>query len=90
MTTKAISRIPIRRIPRDQMIEEKRSVVEGYEREHGMSSDEMADRVDRDSIVPTVEVMKWYQAYDVLKSLLETTPTTGTPGTITETFTTAD
>ena len=32
----------------------------------------------------------WYHAYDVLKFYLETTPTTGTPGATTETFTTAD
>ena len=32
----------------------------------------------------------WYHAYDGLKFYLETTPTTGTLGATTETFTTAD
>lgn len=90
MTAKAISRIPIRRMSRQEMIEEKQRVVNGYERRYGMSSEEMTGRVDRDEIVPTLVVMTWYQTYDVLKSLLEPTHTGGTRGTITKTYTIAD
>ena len=90
MTTKAISRIPVRRMSRQEMIEEKQRIVNGYERRYGMSSEEMTDQVDRDSIMPTIEVMTWYQTYDVLKSLLELTHTDGTRGTITAPFTIAD
>ena len=90
MTTKAISRIPVRRMSRQEMIEEKRRIVKGYERQYDMSSEDMTDRVDRDSIVPTIEVMTWYQTYDVLQSLLKMTHTDGTRGTITKTYTVAD
>ena len=90
MTTKATSRIPIRRMSRQEMIEDKQRIVTGYERRYGMSSKEMTDGVDRDLIVPTIEVMTWYQTYDVLQSLREMTHTDGTLGTITDTFTSAD
>ena len=90
MPAKKIERIPVRVAPREQFIAEKRRIVEEYERRYGMSSAEMAELVDNDAIVPTIEVMTWYQAYDGLLFFLETTPTTGTPGTTTETFTTAD
>ena len=55
-----------------------------------MSSSEMADLVDRDAVVPTIEVITWYQAYDALQFFLETIPTTGTPGTTTEAFMNVD
>ena len=90
MPAKKIERIPVRVAPREVFIAEKRAIVAEYEQCHGMSSAEMAALVDNDAIVPTIEVMTWYQAYDVLQFLIETTPTTGTPGTTTETFTTAD
>ena len=47
----------------------------------------MAELVDDDAIAPTIEMIKWYHAYDGLKFLLASTSTTGTPGTITETLT---
>ncbi len=90
MPAKKIERIPVRVAPREEFIAEKQAIVEEYEQRYEMSSSEMAALVDNDAIVPTIEVMTWYQAYDVLKFLIETTPTTGTPGTNTETFTTAD
>ena len=90
MPAKKIERIPVRVAPREQFIAEKRRIVAECEERYGMSSAEMAELVDNDAVVPTIEVMTWYQAYDVLQYLIETTPTTGTPGTTTETFTTAD
>ena len=89
MSAKKIERIPVRAAPREWFIAEKRRVIAEYEQRYEMSSEEMTRLVDQDAIVPTSEVMTWYQAYDVLKYLIETTPTTGTPGTTTETFTTA-
>ena len=90
MPAKKIERIPVRVAPREEFIAEKRRVVAEYERRYEMSSAEMAAKIDSDAIVPTIEMIKWYHAYDGLKFFLETTPTTGTPGTTTETFTTAD
>ena len=90
MPAKKIERIPVRVAPREVFIAEKRAIVEEYEQRYEMSSEEMAALVDNDAIVPTIEVMKWYHAYDGLKFFLETTPTTGTRGITTETFTTAD
>ena len=90
MPTKKLEHIPVRVAPREVFIAEKRRIVAECEQRYGMSSDEMTALVDNDAIVPTIELMTWYQAYDVLQFLLETTPTTGTPGTTTGTFTTAD
>ena len=90
MPTKKLERTPVRVAPREVFIAEKRRIVAECEQRYGMSSDEMAALVDNDAIVPTIELMTWYQAYDVLQFLLEMTPTTGTPGTTTGTFTTAD
>ena len=90
MPAKKIQRTPVRVAPREVLIAEKRAIVKECEQRYQMSSEEMAALVDNDAIVPTIEVMTWYQAYDVLQFLIETTPTTGTPGTTTETFTTAD
>ena len=85
-----IPRIPVRVAPRAQMIAEHRQALAEYEKQHGMSSAEMAALVDEDAIIPTIEVMEWYQTYDVLQFLIETTPTTGTPGTTTGVFTTGE
>lgn len=84
-----IPRTPVRVAPRAQMIAEHRQALAEYEKQHGMSSAEMAALVDEDAIIPTLEVMEWYQTYDVLQFLIETTPTTGTRGTTTGMFTTA-
>ena len=89
MPAKKLERTPVRVAPREVFIAEKRSIVAEYERRYEMCSAEMAALVDGDAIVPTIEMMTWYQAYDVLQFLIETTPTTGTPGITTETFTTA-
>ena len=90
MATNKQQRIPVRAESREKFIEEKRRVVDEYEKRYDMTSEEMADLVDRDAIVPTAEVIQWYRAYAGLKFFLETTPTAGTPGTTTGTFTSAD
>ncbi len=83
-TAKTANKIPVRYMSLAEMIEEQRRIVEKYEQSYDMLSAELADLVDRDAIEPTIEVMTWYQAYDVLQFLIATTPTTGTRGTITE------
>ena len=90
MATTKKQRIPVKVEPREQFIEEKRRIVADYEKRYQMTSAEMADFVDRDAIIPTIEVLQWYRAYDGLKFFLETTPTAGTPGTTTGTFTNVD
>ena len=74
MSTKKIERIPVRVAPREVFIAEKQAIVAEYERRYEMSSEEMAVLVDNDAVVPTIEMMTWYQAYDVLQFLIETTP----------------
>ena len=80
-------RIPVREIPRDQLVAEKRRMIAEYEERYEMSSAEMAALVDSDAIVPDIEVIKWYHAYNGLNFLLSTTPTTGTARTTTKTLT---
>lgn len=72
-------RIPVRTESRETFIEEKLRIVEEYEKRYEMTSEEMADLVDRDATIPTIEVIQWYRAYDVLQFFLETagTPTFG-------------
>ena len=84
------SGIPVRVAPREVFIAEKRAIVAEYEQIYEMSSEEMAAKIDNDEIVPSIEMIKWYHAYDGLKFYLEMTPMTGILGTTTETFTTAD
>ena len=84
--------IPVRHISAAELpagIAEKRRVLQEYEQRYELSSAEMVDLVDRDAIVPDIEVIKWYQTYDALQFLLAMTPTTGTHGTTTRPFTTA-
>ena len=90
MPAKKIQRTPVRVAPREVFIAEKRAIIAECEQRYEMSSEEMAALVDNDAIVPTIEVMTWYQAYDGLKFFLEMTPTTGTPGTITGPSTKSD
>ncbi len=72
------------------LIATNRRKIDEYEQRYELPRARMAELVDWDAIIPSIEVIKWYHGYDVLKSLLEITPTTGTHGTTTETFTTAD
>ena len=84
-----IPRIPVRVVARPRMVEEHRQALAEYERQHGMSSAAMAALVDEDEIIPTIEVIEWYQTYDELQFLIATPPTTGTRGTTTGMFTSA-
>ena len=90
MPNKHQARIPVRIAPRSELIAEKQRIVQDYERRYGMPSAELVSRIDREEIVPTIEEVKWYHAYDALKFFSETTPMTGIPGTTTAVFTTAD
>ena len=76
-------KLQVRVIPREQMIEERQAELRKYEQRYEMSSEKMAALVELDAMNQTGEVIRWYQTYYAVKSLLETTPTTGTPGTTT-------
>ena len=82
-------KIPVRVIPREQIIEERQARLRKYELRYEMPSKEMAALVESGAMRQTAEVIRWYQTYYAVKSLLETTPTTGTPGTTTEPSTTS-
>ena len=77
-------KIKVRVLSREQMLEERQAKLREYELRYEMSSEEMAALLELDSMRPTGEVIRWYQTYCAVKSLLETTPTTGTPGTTNE------
>ena len=83
MATETIQKIPVRVASREQIIKEHREQLRIYEARYEMSSEKMATLLELDAIRPTAEVLRWYQIYYALKSRLETTPTTGTPGTTT-------
>ena len=90
-TTETFPGIPVRHVSAadlPELIASNRRIVQEYEQRYELASDRMAQLVDNDAIVPSIEVIKWYHAYAELKFLLETTPTTGTLGTTTSTFTT--
>ena len=72
-----------------ELIASNRRKIEEYEQRYELASASMAELIDRDAIVPSIEVINWYHTYAELKFLLETTPTTGTPGTTTSTSNTA-
>ena len=83
-------KIPARVLPREQIIKERQEQLRKYELRYEMSSEKMATLVELDAMRQTAEVIRWYQTYYAVKSLLETTPTTGTLGITTEPSTKAD
>ncbi len=78
-------KIPVRVVPREQILKARQGELRKYERRYEMSSEKMATLLELDAIRPTAEVLRWYQIYYAVRSLLEKTPTTGTHGTTTET-----
>ena len=83
-------RIPVRVIPRAQILSEMQDRLREYEHRYEMSSEEMSALVESDAIRPTSETFRWYHTYCGVQFLLEReTLTAGTPGTTTEPFTTA-
>lgn len=80
--------IPVYYYIREERMAECRQELAVYEQTYELSSEKMADLVDREVVIPSIiEVIKWYHIYDELQFLLEMTPTTGTPGTTTKSFT---
>ncbi len=90
MATKERPRTRVKVVPREQMLAERQAKLRKFERRYEMSSEKMAKLLELDAIRPTAEVLLWYSTYYGVKSLLEETPTTGTPGTTTERSTTAE
>ena len=86
----ARQKIPVRVLPREQIIKERQEQLRKYELRYEMSSEKMATLVELDAMRQTAEVIRWYQTYYAVKSYLGETPTTGTPGTTTEPSTKAD
>lgn len=65
--------IPIRRISAAELpafIASNRREVKEYEQRYELASEKMAELVDLDVIVPTIDIIKWYHAYGGLKFLL--------------------
>ena len=79
--------IPVYYYTRDERMAECRRELAVYEQTYELPSEKMADLVDREVVMPSIEVIKWYHIYDELRFLLEMTPTTGTPGKTTKSST---
>lgn len=79
-----IQEIPVRVLPREEIIRERQAKIRKYELRYELSSKEMAALVESGAMRQTAEVIRWYQIYYAVKSLLETIPTTGTLGITTE------
>ena len=73
-------RILISHTTRTQLIEESYRALKKYEERYRMSSQEVADRMDKDEIPATLEIIQWHHTFIVLTSLLEQTSTDGIPG----------
>ena len=82
--------IPVRKVSAKTMLAELDEKLRDYEFRHEMSSDTMAALLEADAIRPTVEVLRWYSAYQGAKSLCEKIRTTGTVGTTTDPSTISD
>ena len=80
-------RIPVRVLPREEILKEWQDEIRTYELRYEMSSEKMATLVELNAMNHTAEVIRWYHTYFALKYQLEKTPMTGTPGTTTETST---
>ena len=85
-----ISGIPVYYYIREERMAECRQELSVYEKRYELASEKMAYLVDNDKVKPSIEIIKWYHLYDELEFLLEMTPTTGTRGTITKSFTKPD
>ena len=69
-TTKQEQKIPVRVVPREQMLKERQSELREYEKRYEMSSEKMAALLSLDAIRPTAEVLEWYATYQGVKSML--------------------
>ena len=83
-------KIPVRVLPREEIIKEWQDEIRVYELRYEMSSEKMAALVELEDKDHTAEVIRWYHTYYALKYQLEQTPTTGTLGTTIETSTKSD
>ena len=90
MATTKIRRIPVHKVPAGTMLAELDEKLRDYEFRHEMSSETMASLLEADAIRPTVEVLRWYSAYQGAKSLRRKTRTTGIAGTTTGPSTKSD
>lgn len=85
--TEPATGIPVYYYTREERMAECRQELDVYEKCYELASEKMAHLVDNDKVKPSIEIIKWYHIYDELEFLLEMTPTTGTRGTTTKSFT---
>ena len=90
MATTKISRIPVHKVPAGTLLAELDEKLRDYEFRHEMSSETMATLLEADAIRPTVEVLRWYSAYQGARLLREKTPATGIAGITTAPSTKSD
>ena len=62
------------------MIASARRELDVYEQRYELVSESMVELVDRDAIVPTIDIIKWYHAYSSLNFLLDVASRIGDPG----------
>ena len=82
-TAETVAGLPVQHlslVDLPQLIASNRRKIEEYEQRYELASPKMAELIDRDAIVPSIEVINWYHTYAELKFLLETTPTLDTLG----------
>ena len=70
-TTNQERKIPVRVVPREQMLKERQGELREYEKRYEMSSEKMAALLSLDAIRPTAEVLEWYATYQGVKSMLD-------------------
>ena len=89
MANTVTRRMPVHQVPPGTMLAEAERKMREYEVRYEMSSENMAELLERYAIRPTAEVLRWYSAYQGAILLRERTPTTGTLGTTTSGSTSA-
>ena len=88
-TTQGYS-IPVRTVKAKSVLARLRRRIRKYENRYEMPSERMAQMLQSGDVRETAEIVKWMQAYHVLRYLKEKTPTNGTRGTTTEPSTNSD
>lgn len=76
--------IPVQRISAAELpdfISSYRRQVQAYEQRYELASETMAELVDDEAIIPTMDIIEWYHAHSTLKFLLDAASAMGSPGT---------
>ena len=84
-TTQTIPGIPVRHISAvdlPELIASTRREVDVYEQRYELFIESIVELVDRDAIVPAIDIIKWYHAYSSLDFLLDVASRIGDSGSI--------